>query len=53
MRNPPPPLEAIYPDGVPAEVEAATDRVHVDMVPVSIRPAPENIIVDAMKKNHE
>ena len=51
MRNPPPPLFTIFPEGVPADVEAATDTVHIDMVPTSIRPEiPEGTVVDFASK---
>lgn len=53
MRNAPPPLEAIYPEGVPDDVRAANPPVHPDGVPVKFRPideADDTILVDAYQK---
>mmetsp|Transcript_8883 Transcript_8883/g.14433 ORF Transcript_8883/g.14433 Transcript_8883/m.14433 type:complete len:155 (-) Transcript_8883:1315-1779(-) len=48
MRNPPPPLEIVYPDGdVPEEAFTGTNTpVWPDMVPVSFRPEMTSCIVD-------
>jgi rhodanese-related sulfurtransferase len=38
MRNPPPPLEAVFPDGIPAEVHVASQTVEGVQVPQSATP---------------
>ena len=51
MRNPPIPLEVVYPNGIPEGTNLAT--VNIDMVPEAIRPAHESGLVDFSKKNVE
>ena len=51
MRNPPPPLEVVYPEGVPAE--AQVDPVHPDSMPLKFRPNDDTAIYDAYKKSRE
>ena len=52
MRNPPPPLSAVYPDGIPEDVANSITELHVDQIPVSIRPPPENILCYLYEKKH-
>mmetsp|Transcript_2273 Transcript_2273/g.2577 ORF Transcript_2273/g.2577 Transcript_2273/m.2577 type:complete len:157 (-) Transcript_2273:842-1312(-) len=57
MRNPPPPLEAVYPDGnYPADATTGTNTpVWPDSVPITFRPVEEvtGYVVDYSKKNME
>lgn len=56
MRNPPPPLEVVYPDGnIPAGATTGTNTpVWPDSVPVTFRKdAPTGYLVDYSKKNME
>ena len=51
MRNPPIPLEVVYPHGIPEGENTAT--VNIDMVPEAIRPVNESGLVYFSKKNVE
>jgi len=54
MRNPPLPLEAVYPDGVPAELAIASKDVNGIQVPMSAYPkGMPTVLVDMMKKTAE
>ncbi len=50
MRNPPPPLEAVFPDGVPEDVAHHVQPVHADKVPLQFRPDGDKRLVDFGRK---
>lgn len=55
MRNAPLPMEVVYPNGLPEGMTPPTP-VHVDQVPITIRPMEENqydtVLVDFYKKGY-
>ena len=55
MRNAPLPMEVVYPEGMPEGMTPPTP-VHVDQVPITIRPMEENqydtVLVDFYKKGY-
>ncbi len=55
MRNPPPPLELCYQDGLPEGVQRiAVKNVHGVQVPVSAQPeGPKTVLIDIYKKSAE
>lgn len=56
MRNAPLPMEVVYPEGLP-EGMTPPIPVHVDQVPITIRPMEENqydtVLVDFYKKGYD
>ena len=50
MRNAPPPLEAVYPHGIPAEIAEQVIPIHPDGIPYSYRPNNEPLLIDPMSK---
>jgi len=51
MRNPPPPLKAIFPDGIPPEYNIASKDINGIQVPMSAQPeGMQTVLVDFMTK---
>lgn len=54
MRNPPPPLSACFPDGIPEEFNYAAQDVNCIQVPMSAYPEGRTtVLIDAYKKSAE
>lgn len=54
MRNPPPPLKAVFPEGIPSEHDVAYQDVHSVQVPQSAYPeGMETVFIDIYKKKSE
>eukprot|EP00591_Stephanopyxis_turris_P003245 CAMPEP_0195510614 /NCGR_PEP_ID=MMETSP0794_2-20130614/3209_1 /TAXON_ID=515487 /ORGANISM="Stephanopyxis turris, Strain CCMP 815" /LENGTH=152 /DNA_ID=CAMNT_0040638067 /DNA_START=53 /DNA_END=511 /DNA_ORIENTATION=+ len=51
MRNAPPPLEAVFPNGIPEDIKQNEQPVHPDQVPYRFRPENDPILIDAMAKS--
>ena len=52
MRNPPPPLRAIFPDGIPPEYNIASKDINGIQVPMSAKPeGMQTVLVDFMSKS--
>ncbi|KAK8805192.1 hypothetical protein WA538_001643 [Blastocystis sp. DL] len=50
MRNAPPPMNVVYPHGVPKEVEESVVPIHPDGTPYNWRPNNDPILVDFLGK---
>lgn len=50
MRNAPPPLEVVFPNGVPEGIKASVNRQHPDGVTEDIRPGNGPLYLDMMRK---
>ena len=52
MRNPPPPLKAIFPNGVPPEYNIASKDINGIQLPMSAQPeGMHTVLVDFMTKS--
>ncbi len=51
MRNPPPPLEAVFPDGIPPEVNVVSQTIEGVQLPKSAwKDGHEHVLVDSYQK---
>jgi hypothetical protein len=54
MRNPALPLKAVYPEGVPAEFQYASQNVNYIQLPMSANPqGDQQVLIDIYKKQAE